>query len=164
MKTAICPGSFDPVTMGHIDIIERAAALFDKLIVAVMHNSKKMSLFSTTERVEMLLLSLAHIPNTVVMYSDKLLADFIREVNADVAVKGLRAMSDFEQEFQMALINRRLNRQMDTVFLTAAEQHQYLSSSVVKEVARLGGCITGLVPVCVEERVLRKLCNTGGAL
>lgn len=160
MKTAICPGSFDPVTMGHIDIIERAAALFDKIVVAVMRNTRKATVFSAEERVDMLRLSLEHLPNVTVTSSDKLLASFFAEIGADVAVKGLRAMSDFEQEFQMALINRRLNSCMDTVFLTAAESHQYLSSSAVKEVARLGGSVSGLVPACVEQRVLDKL--TGG--
>lgn len=157
MSTAICPGSFDPVTLGHLDIIERAASIFDRLIVAVMHNSSKRSLFAPEERVKLLRDSVTHLPNVEVLVSEKLLADFCAEQNAFVVVRGLRAMSDFEHEFQMALINRHLNPNMETVFLTAKETHQYLSSSVVKEVGRLGGDISDFVPAAALEGILQKL-------
>jgi pantetheine-phosphate adenylyltransferase len=161
MRTAICPGSFDPITMGHLDIIERAAAVFDSLIVAVMHNADKRCLFTPEERVELLRASTAHLPNLSIVTSDKLLVNLCRETGAQTAIRGLRAMSDFELEFQMALINRRLYPQMETVFLTARETHQYLSSSVVKEVGRLGGDISEFVPSAALDGILRKLKASG---
>ncbi|MCL2030926.1 MAG: pantetheine-phosphate adenylyltransferase [Oscillospiraceae bacterium] len=161
MHTAICPGSFDPITMGHLDIIERAASIFDRLIIAVMRNSEKRCLFTPEERVELVRASTAHVKNVSVVVSDKLLVDLCRETGAQAAVRGLRAMSDFEHEFQMALINRRLYPDMETVFLTARETHQYLSSSVVKEVGALGGGISDFVPPAALEGILVKLKRNG---
>jgi pantetheine-phosphate adenylyltransferase len=140
-----------------LDIIERAASVFDKLIVAVMFNARKQYLFSPTERVALLTRSTAHLPNVSVMYSEKLLAELCRELGVVVTVRGLRAVTDFEHEFQMALINRNLNPEMETVFLTAKERHQYLSSSVVKEVGALGGDISAFVPAPVLAEIKNKL-------
>ena len=125
MNTAIYPGSFDPVTNGHLNIIQRAAKSFDKLIVCVMVNADKRPMFTALERVELLRRVTADIPNVEIAHSDRLLADFARERNCGVIVKGLRAMSDFEREFQMALINRKLNPGLDTMFLTAEHQFMY---------------------------------------
>ena len=136
MRTAIYPGSFDPVTNGHLNIIERAAKNFDRLIVCVMFNIEKKPMFSPEERVELIRRVTGHIPNVEVCCSDQLLADFAREKGCSVIVKGLRAVSDFEREFQMALINHKLNPGLDTMFLTAEHQFMYLSSSAVKEMAR----------------------------
>ena len=153
MRIAVYPGSFDPPTVGHLDIIQRAAKLFDGLVVTCMLNPRKKSLFSAGERVEMLELITAGIPNVRVESADILLADYAKARNAAVIVKGLRAMSDFEMEFQMALLNRKLNPELDTVFLTAGESCQYLSSSAVKEIGALGGDISDFVPAEVLERV-----------
>lgn len=136
MKIAIYPGSFDPVTSGHLNIIRRAANIFDKLIVCVMVNSGKKPMFTQEERVDMIRRVTADIPNVEVDHSDGLLAEYAKEKGSCVIVKGLRAGSDFENEFQMALINHKINPSLDTMFLTAEHQHMYLSSSVVKE---LGG-------------------------
>ena len=136
MKIAIYPGSFDPVTSGHLNIIRRAANIFDKLIVCVMVNSGKKPMFTQEERVDMIRRVTAGIPNVEVDHSDGLLAEYAKEKGSCVIVKGLRAGSDFENEFQMALINHKINPSLDTMFLTAEHQHMYLSSSVVKE---LGG-------------------------
>ncbi len=156
MKTAICPGSFDPVTLGHLDIIERTSRIFDRVIVAVMLNQRKKSWFTAEERVNMLSKATCHLSNVVVDASDQLLAQYAAEKGAVVVVKGLRAVSDFEHEFQMALINRKLNPNLDTVFLTASESFQYLSSSVVKEVGSMGGDISEFVPHVILEDVARK--------
>ena len=136
MKIAIYPGSFDPVTSGHLNIIRRAANIFDKLIVCVMVNSGKRPMFTQVERVELIRRVTADIPNVEVDCSDGLLAEYAKEKGSCVIVKGLRAGSDFENEFQMALINHKINPNLDTMFLTAEHQHMFLSSSVVKE---LGG-------------------------
>ena len=136
MKIAIYPGSFDPVTSGHLNIIRRAANIFDKLIVCVMVNSGKKPMFTQEERVDMIRRVTADIPNVEVDCSDGLLAEYAKEKGSCVIVKGLRAGSDFENEFQMALINHKINPNLDTMFLTAEHQHMYLSSSIVKE---LGG-------------------------
>lgn len=133
MSKAIYPGSFDPVTNGHLNIIERAAKTFDELIVCVMINAEKHPVFSSEERVELIRRVTRHIPNVTVTQSSGLLAEFAREQNCGVVVKGLRALSDFEHEFQMALINHQLNPELDTMFLTSEHQFMFLSSSIVKE-------------------------------
>lgn len=136
MRTAIYPGSFDPVTNGHLNIIRRASKSFDRLVVCVMVNGDKSPMFSPNERVEMIRRVTGDLENVEVEFSDKLLADFAREKNSSIVIKGLRAVSDFEREFQMALINHKLNPGLDTMFLTAEHQFMYLSSSAVKEMAR----------------------------
>lgn len=156
MKLAICPGSFDPVTCGHINIISRAAAMFDKVIVVVMVNNAKQPLFTQEERVELLKRATADFPNVEVEAYGGMLAEYAREKNASVIVKGLRAMSDFEYEFQMALTNRKLNPAVETVFLTTNAEYMYLSSSLVKQVASLGGDIREFVPACIVEDILEK--------
>ncbi len=159
MKLAICPGSFDPVTHGHLDIIRRSAQLFDRVIVVVMSNAAKSPLFTLIERMELLRQALADegIENVTVDCYEGLLAEYAAMRQANAIVKGLRAMSDFEYEFQMALTNRKLNPQVETVFLTTTADHMYLSSSLVKQVARLGGDITDFVPSCILPDILDKL-------
>ena len=156
MKLAVCPGSFDPVTNGHLDIIRRAAALSDRVIVVVMTNASKHTLFSMEERVAMLRAATAELPNVEVDAYDGLLADYARQVGADAIVKGLRAVTDFEYEFQMALTNRQLHADAETVFLTTSADLMYLSSSVVKQVVQYGGDISGFVPASVLDAVLQK--------
>ena len=146
MSVAIYPGSFDPVTKGHLNIIARAAKLFDRLIVCVMVNSDKNPLFSADERVDLFRRVTADLPNVEVDFSDRLLASYARDRGAQVIVKGLRAMSDFEKEFQMAMINRKLNPDLDTMFLTAEHQLTYLSSSIVKELGRYDADLSELLP------------------
>ena len=146
MNTAIYPGSFDPVTNGHLNIIQRAAKSFDKLIVCVMVNADKRPMFTAQERVELLRRVTADIPNVEIAHSDRLLADFARARTCGVIVKGLRAMSDFEREFQMALINRKLNPGLDTMFLTAEHQYMFLSSSIVKEMGRYDADLREFLP------------------
>ncbi len=146
MKTAVYPGSFDPITMGHLDIIERATGIFDRVVVVVMVNSKKTPMFSLEERCELIRRATKRFPNLEVMSSDKLLADWVKTLGDCVLVKGIRAISDFESEFQMALLNRKLNPDLQTVFLPTSEEHQYLSSSIVKEIGSLGGDISPFVP------------------
>lgn len=161
MKTVVCPGSFDPVTNGHLDIIERAAALFDRVIVVVMVNAAKTPLFTTEQRVDMLRRSTAHLPNVTVDSHDGLLAAYAREQSATVIVKGLRALSDFEYEFQMALTNRQLNEQLETVFLTATDDKMYLSSSLVKQVAAYGEDVSKFVPACILQDITDKFRKDG---
>ena len=162
MKIAICPGSFDPVTKGHIDIITRAAALFDKVIVVVAVNAKKTNAFSAVERLNMLRKVTADLENVTVDICDGLLADYAKERGAKVIVKGLRAVSDFEYEFQMALANKKLYPEAETVFLTTASENMYLSSSVVKQIAQFGGDITGLVPEILIDEIKNGLNKIGG--
>ncbi len=154
---AVCPGSFDPVTSGHIDVIERAARVFGEVIVAVAPNPGKRTLFTVSERVEMLRESIGHLPNVRVDAFDGLLVDYVRNQGAAVIVKGLRAVSDFEIEFQMALMNRNLAPGVETVFMMTGAEYSYLSSSIVKEIAAMGGSISGLVPDVVEVKLLEKL-------
>lgn len=160
MKIGVYPGSFDPPTMGHLDIIRRAAGLFDQLIVSPMVNSSKKSNFTMEEKTYFLRRITADLPNVEVESFSGLLADYVRERNACAIVKGLRAVSDFEYEFQMALANKKLNRELDTVFLMTSQEYLYLSSTIVRDIARHGGDITGFVPeeICVD--VIRKLKNT----
>ncbi|MCS6923127.1 MAG: pantetheine-phosphate adenylyltransferase [Fimbriimonadales bacterium] len=153
VRRAVYPGSFDPPTMGHLDIIQRAAQLFDELIVAIAINSQKQPLFSLEERVQMLQECCGHLPNVRVASLDGLLAHFARQVGACAIVRGLRAVSDFEYEFQMATMNRQLAPEVDTCFLMTHQQYAFLSSSIVKEVARLGGDVSALVPPGVARKL-----------
>lgn len=159
MKTAIYPGSFDPVTLGHLNIIKRAAVCFDKLIVCVMVNSNKINsgLFTPEERVELLRRVTEKIPNVEIDFSCELLANYARQRRARVVVKGLRAVSDFEQEVQMAIVNGKLNPKLDTMFLPSSEKYTYLSSSVVKEMARYGADLSDFIPREIIEDVNRKV-------
>ena len=156
MKLAVYPGSFDPLTNGHVDIIERGTRLFDRIIVAVLVNVNKSPLFSTGERVEILREVFKGRPNVEVDTFDGLLVDYVARRNADVIVRGLRALSDFETEFQMALMNRRLSPNVETVFMMPAEQYTYISSRLIKEVFSLGGQVRGLVPEIVVTRLQEK--------
>ena len=165
MKIAIYPGSFDPITSGHLNIIQRAARIFDKVIVCAMVNSGKNPMFTLEERVEMIRRVTADIPNVEVDYSSKLLAEYAREKGSFVIVKGLRASSDFENEFQMAMINRKLNAQLDTMFLPAESQYMYLSSSTVKELGRYGVELSDFLPQAIIpdfEKRIEKLTLQGG--
>ena len=156
MKLAICPGSFDPVTNGHLQIVSRAASMFDRVIVVAMANQNKKPLFSVAERVDLLRRATADMPNVEVDSYDGLLAEYARQKQASVIVKGLRAVTDFEYEFQMALTNRKLNPDVETVFLTTDAEYMYLSSSLVKQVADLGGDIREFVPACILKDILEK--------
>ncbi|MGH9804288.1 MAG: pantetheine-phosphate adenylyltransferase [Candidatus Acidiferrales bacterium] len=155
--TAIYPGSFDPVTNGHLDLITRASNLFHHLVVAVLVNPEKDPLFSVKERVDMLDLVVAGLPNVEVDTFEGLLVDFARSKDARVLLRGIRAVSDYEYELQMALMNRQLEPELETVFMLPAEAYSYLSSRLVREVARLGGSVKGLVPDVVEERIRAKV-------
>ena len=165
MKIAIYPGSFDPITSGHLNIIQRAARIFDKVIVCAMVNSGKNPMFTLEERVEMIRRVTADIPNVEVDYSSKLLAEYAREKGSFVIVKGLRASSDFENEFQMAMINRKLNAQLDTMFLPAESQYMYLSSSTVKELGRYGVELSDFLPQAIipdfEKRIEKLTLEAG---
>ncbi len=155
--TLVYPGSFDPITNGHLDIIVRAACICDKLIVAVGNNESKRPAFTVEERVEMIRASIGDREDIEVTSFTGLLADFAKKVGARAVIKGLRAMSDFEYEFQMALLNKKLEPELETLFMMTSVQYSFLSSSAVKEIARNGGCIDGLVPDCIRERIARKL-------
>jgi len=154
---AIYPGSFDPVTNGHLDLIERGAKLFDRLLVAVLRNLEKEPLFPVAERVEMLTEVTRAWPNVEVDIFDGLLVDYARRKNAQVLLRGIRAISDYEYELQMALMNRKLEPAIETVFMMPAETYSYLSSRLVKEIVRLGGNVNGLVPPIVEKRLRAKV-------
>ena len=164
MKIAIYPGSFDPVTSGHLNIIQRAARIFDKVIVCVMVNSGKNPMFTREERVDLIRRVTADIPNVEVDSSTELLADYARRKGSCVIVKGLRASSDFENEFQMAMINHKINSELDTMFLTAESQYLYLSSSTVKELGRYGVDLSDFLPESIipdfEKRIEKN--NQGG--
>ncbi len=157
-RIAICPGSFDPITRGHLDIIERAAGLFDEVIVLVMVNSTKTNTaFTPSERVEMARRVTAHIPNVTVDFSGGLLADYAREKGACTLVKGLRAVTDFEYEFQMALTNKKLNPKLETLFLTTDIRYAYLSSSIVRQVASFNGDISEFVCSEILDEIQARL-------
>ena len=156
-SVAVYPGSFDPVTFGHLDIIRRASKMFDRLVVVVMVNPKKQYSFTPSERVRLINAVTADLDNVEVEYYDGLLADFAKAKNAGVIVKGLRAMSDFEYEFQMALANKKLNPEVETVFLTTAAENMYLSSSMVKQIASMGGDIKGFVPEQILSDITERL-------
>ena len=157
MSVAIYPGSFDPVTLGHLNIIKRASACFDKLIVCVMVNSNKHGMFTPDERVDLLRRSTKRFPNVEVDFSNELLAAYAKRRGARVVVKGLRAVSDYEQEVQMALINRKLNPRLETMFLASSEKYTYLSSTIVKEMARYGADLAEFIPREIVDDVNRRM-------
>lgn len=155
---AVCPGSFDPVTLGHVDIIKRTAKMFDKVFVVVMANVRKSNgAFSPGERVDMLRRSIGNIPNVIVEYYDGLLADYVVIKGAVAIVKGLRAVSDYEDEFQQALTNKRLAPGVETIFLVTNTEYMFLSSSLVKEVCRYGGDIEAFVPAAIKNDIMNRL-------
>ena len=155
-RVAVYPGSFDPVTNGHVDIVKRGLKLFDKIIIAILHNSSKEFLFSIEERIEMIKISFENIPNIEVDAFDGLLVDYAKEKNACTILRGMRAVSDFEYEFQLALMNRRLSREIQTVFLMTGLRWIFTSSSIIKEAARYGGDIEGMVPPVVDKKLKEK--------
>ena len=157
MLRAIYPGSFDPVTLGHLDIIKRSASMVDELIVGVLNNKAKSPLFSVEERVKMLGEVTKDLPNVKVIPFAGLLVDFARQTNSKMIIRGLRAITDFEYELQMSQMNRKLEENVETVFLTTNLEYSYLSSSMVKEVAAFGGDISQLVPALVAEQVIEKM-------
>ena len=163
MPKAVCPGTFDPVTNGHLDIIDRASRLFEHVYIVVFKNPEKSPWFDVEERVEMLRESTSHLANVSVDSSDGLLVDYAHRVGAQVIVKGLRAVSDFEYEFQMALMNRKLDSRIETMFVATATEHAYLSSSMVKMLAGFGGCTKGLVPPGVDQRLRRRAAEKGNS-
>lgn len=156
MRIAICPGSFDPVTLGHLDIIRRGAQLFDKLIVLVADNPSKTTLFSAEERLSFIRENISDMPNVEVETYSGLIADYARSNGAVAIVRGLRAMTDFEYEFQMALTNKKLYPEGDTVFLTTRAENLYLSSSLVKQLARYNGDVSDVVPAMVNKALTEK--------
>lgn len=158
MRIAVCPGSFDPVTLGHLDIITRASKLFDKVIVLISVNyNKKTSSFTTEERAELIKKCTSNITNLEIDILDGLLADYVKKCNASVIVKGLRAVSDFEYEFQMAMANKNLYSKAETIFLTTSSEYMFLSSSVVKQIAYFGGDISKFIPVEIVDTVTDRL-------
>ena len=159
-QTVICPGSFDPVTLGHLDIITRASRMFDKVLVAVLVNSSKRPTFSTEERIELLREATKELPNVEIVSFEGLLAEYCKKSGIGTIVKGLRAVSDFEYEFQMAIANKKLDPQLETIFLTADADSTFLSSSMVREICSMGGDIGNFVPACVHDRIVRKLCQS----
>lgn len=161
MKIAVYPGSFDPVTLGHLDIIRRASALFDKLIVVVMHNVSKYPMFTAEERMHFLRRTTSGLPNVEIDGYSGLLADYAAKQGACTIVKGLRAVSDFDYEFSMALANRKLNAAVDTAFLMTSAEYMYLSSSMVKDIALHGGKITDFVPEEIENEIYRRVRKDG---
>ncbi len=160
MRIAICPGSFDPITNGHLDVIQRAARLFDKVIVAVSVNQPKGPLFSVAERLEMARLAAVHLPNVEADTFSGLLVDYVGRRGAHAVVRGLRAVSDFEFEFQLALMNRKLNEQVETIFMMPRESYTFLSSRLVKEIASLGGDVGEFVPPPVLAALRKRLASS----
>jgi pantetheine-phosphate adenylyltransferase len=157
MRTAIYPGSFDPLTNGHLDVIERAIKLFDRVVVAVAKNESKQPLFTLKERLELVRRSVKHLKGVEADSFDCLLVDYVEEQKAQAIVRGLRALSDFEFEFQLALMNRKLNEKIETIFMMPKDTYTFLSSRIIKEIARLGGDISTFVPGPVQEALLGKL-------
>lgn len=153
---AVCPGSFDPVTLGHIDIVTRGAQVFDKVIVAVLNNQRKKPLFTIEERLSLLKESTKHLPNVEIDSFDGLLVDYVKKKNARAIIKGLRAVSDFEYELQMASINRKLDDEIETFFMMTNNKYSFLSSSIVKEIASYGASVSDLVPKPVEDALKQK--------
>lgn len=157
MRTAICPGSFDPITLGHLNIICRAAQIFDRVVVCIMQNATKpRPMFTVEEKMDMVRRAVAEYPNVTVDCADILVAEYARQHENPVLVKGLRAASDFEYEFQMDLINKNINPNLETMFLTASSKYTFLSSSVVREMALYGADLTGLVPEEIKEDIVKK--------
>ncbi len=156
MKTALYPGSFDPITLGHLNIIRRAANIFDKVVVCVMKNSEKNPMFTIEERMELVRRVTERFGNVEVVTTDMLLAEYAKQYEGAVIVKGLRAVSDFDYEFQIALINKKMNPELDTVFLTASEKYTFLSSTAVKEMARYGAGLSEFVPMEIIGDVIAK--------
>ena len=157
MRTVIYPGSFDPLTNGHLDVIQRATKLFDKVIVAVAKNESKNPLFSLKDRVALARAATRHLPAVEVDSFDGLLVDYVEKRGGQAVVRGLRAVSDFEFEFQLALMNRKLNERIETIFMMPKDTYTFLSSRIVKEIARLGGDVTSFVPVNVQKALKTKL-------
>ncbi|NLE10374.1 MAG: pantetheine-phosphate adenylyltransferase [Actinobacteria bacterium] len=163
MKIALCPGTYDPVTIGHIDVITRCSTIFDQVVVAVVDDSfRKTVLFPCADRVYFVEESTKHLPNVRVTIMKGLVVELAREVGASVLVKGLRAFADFEYEFQMAQLNRKLDPELETMYLMASAEHVFLSSSGVKEIARYGGCVSDLVPEIVKRRFAEMYGNAEG--
>nr|WP_319487492.1 pantetheine-phosphate adenylyltransferase [uncultured Caproiciproducens sp.] len=161
MKIAVCPGSFDPVTLGHLDIINRSRKVFDKTIVAVLVNPEKHTMFTVEERIKLLKRCTKDMDDIEVVGFEGLLAEYARERGVTAIVKGLRALSDFEYEFQQALTNKKLNANLETMFLTTSAENMFLSSSIVKQIARFGGDISNFVPECILGDIIDRL-NAGG--
>jgi pantetheine-phosphate adenylyltransferase len=160
MRTAIYPGSFDPLTNGHLDIIERAVKLFDRVVVAVAKNESKQPMFSLEERLELVRKAIKNIPSAEADTFDSLLVDYVERRNAQAIVRGLRAISDFEFEFQLALMNRKLNERVETIFMMPKDTYTFLSSRIIKEIARLNGDISSFVPAHVRAALMEKLKTT----
>ncbi|NLV50804.1 MAG: pantetheine-phosphate adenylyltransferase [Clostridiales bacterium] len=156
MKTAIYPGSFDPITLGHLNMIKRAASVFDRVIVCIMVNGNKQPLFTVEDRLRHLKIVVDKFENVEIDSSDKLVAEYARERGATVLVRGLRALSDFEKECQMAIINKKINPDLDTLFLAASEKYMYLSSSAVKELARFGADLSDFAPREIIDEIKQK--------
>jgi pantetheine-phosphate adenylyltransferase len=159
MRTAIYPGSFDPLTNGHLDVIERAVKLFDRVVVAVAHNESKQALFTVEERLDLVRGSVKHLANVEADTFGTLLVDYVEHRSAQAIVRGLRAISDFEFEFQLALMNRKLNERVETIFMMPKDTYTFLSSRIIKEIARLGGDISTFVPENVRAALIEKLKN-----
>ena len=159
MRTVIYPGSFDPLTNGHLDIITRASKMFDKVIVGVLNNSSKAPSFTAEERVDFIKRTTKHLKNVEAVSFNGMLVDFARQNDSKVIIKGLRAVSDFEYEFQMALANKSQAEEIETLFLTTSQEYMFLSSSIVKELARYNGNLDALVPKEIENEILNKLAN-----
>ena len=153
---AVYPGTFDPITNGHIDLVERSLGIFDEVIIALAPNPKKIPLFTTDERIEMIKTATKGLRNVKIDIFNGLLVDYAKKRNARAIIRGLRAVSDFEYEFQMALMNRRLNNKIETVFLMPSEEYSYLTSSIIKEIAAFKGSVNGLVPKVVANKLKEK--------
>ena len=156
-RIGIYPGSFDPLTTGHANLVQRSLRFFDEVVVAILNHPEKRAMFTPEERAEMIRVVFAHEPRVSVDHFEGLLVDYVRKRGADTVIRGLRAVQDFEYEFQMTMMNRRLAPDIDTVFMMTDEEHFYIASRTVKEVARLGGTIDGLVPDTVKQAMLLKL-------
>ena len=157
MKIAICPGSFDPITKGHVDIIERTSKLFDKVYAVVMVNPSKTPTFTTEERVDMIKKCTAHLENVEAESFEGLIADYAKQKDAHTLVKGLRAVTDFEYEFQQALTNKKLNSDLETLFMVTNQEYMYLSSTIVRQIAEFGGDIEQFVPHEIKDELIRKM-------